>query len=199
MQAARRGRGSAGQGYGRPLPYAGSGLITDVQVQATLTDAQVASLFNVTILAKGRVNIGYAGAPNTLAIGYIWNNRTKRWSYLDYSFIDAATDPAAQLYLQRDVIGRALAPADVLLDVFEELESRPEEAALRYLVALQLVRRRVLRIIDSSAAESGSEVLVLACRKRHSEYRVAVVAAEEAAAEGIEERLHTLLWSGGEA
>lgn len=102
-------------------------------------------------------------------------------------------------YAPSEAAGPALAPADVLLDVFEELESRPEEAALRYLVALQLVRRRVLRIIDSSAAESGSEVLVLACRKRHSEYRVAVVAAEEAAAEGIEERLHTLLWSGGEA
>ena len=68
----------------------GAASSADVQVQATLTDAQVTSLFNVTILAKGRVNIGYAGAPNTLAIGYIWNNRTKRWSYLDYSFIDAA-------------------------------------------------------------------------------------------------------------
>lgn len=102
-------------------------------------------------------------------------------------------------YAPTEAAGPTLAPADVLLDVLEELESRPEEVALRYLVALQLVRRRVLRVVDTTAAEAGREQLVLACRKRQSEYRVAVVAAQEATAEGVEERLHALLWSGGEA
>lgn len=99
--------------------------------------------------------------------------------------------------------GPALAPPDVLLDVLEEMESRPEDTALRYLVALQLVRRKVLRIMESAAGEpesdtAGRELLVLSCRKRGSDYRVAVV-PPEALADGVEERLHALLWSGGEA
>ena len=83
----------------------------------------------------------------------------------------------------------------------EELEGRPQEAALRYLIALQLVRRKVLRIVDQTSAEAATdgEKLVVACRKRRSEYRVAVVSAEEAAADGVQERLQALLWSGGEA
>jgi hypothetical protein len=99
--------------------------------------------------------------------------------------------------------GWADAPVDVLLDVMEELEARPEEAVLRYLIALQLVRRKVLRIVERAAepstARDDHEVLTLACRKRRSEYRVAVVPAEEAVAEGVEQRLQALLWSGGEA
>lgn len=99
--------------------------------------------------------------------------------------------------------GPVLAPPDVLLDVLEEMESRPEEAALRYLLALQLVRRKVLRIVEPAAAEAavgtdGQETLVLSCRKRSSEYRVTVV-PPASLADGVEERLHALLWSGGEA
>jgi hypothetical protein len=98
--------------------------------------------------------------------------------------------------------GPTLAPPDVLLDVLEELESRPEEAALRYLLALQLVRRKVLRIVEPAAADAagmdGHEVLVLSCRKRSSEYRVTVV-PPGSLTDGVEERLHALLWSGGDA
>lgn len=107
-------------------------------------------------------------------------------------------------YTPAGVAGPTLAPADVLLDVLEDLESRPEDAPLRYLIALQLVRRKVLRIVDSpghepSADDEGRETLLVACRKRRREYCVAVVAPEAAAAEGVQERLQTLLWSGGEA
>jgi hypothetical protein len=107
------------------------------------------------------------------------------------------------LYSPSAAAGPTLAPADVLLDVLEELETRPEEAVLRYLIALQLVRRKVLRIVERAAepstARNDHEALTLACRKRRSEYRVAVVPAEEAVAEGVEQRLQALLWSGGEA
>jgi hypothetical protein len=107
------------------------------------------------------------------------------------------------LYSPTAAAGPTLAPVDVLLDVLEELEPRSEEAALRYLIALQLVRRKVLRIVERAAepskAQDDHEVLTLACRKRRSEYRVAVVPAEEATAAGVEQRLQALLWSGGEA
>lgn len=103
--------------------------------------------------------------------------------------------------------GAALAPAEVLLDVLEELESSEDDAALRYLVSLELVRRRVLRFADPPAADrspqppdaEGPRHLILACRRRDREYRVREVSTAEAAAAGVEERLTSLLWSGGAA
>lgn len=106
--------------------------------------------------------------------------------------------------------GTTLAPADVLLDVLEELEGRECETALRYLVAIELVRRRVLRFVDRQQDEDRDDNgrtadspvqpdLILACRKRDREYRVRSVSAREAMASGIEERLTALLWSGGAA
>jgi hypothetical protein len=108
--------------------------------------------------------------------------------------------------------GATLAPADVLLDVLEELEGRDADRALRYLVALELVRRRVLRFVDRPSNEAtgrpaaggqtdgpGQQDFIVACRKRDREYRVQAVSSQEAAAPGVEERLTALFWSGGAA
>ena len=92
--------------------------------------------------------------------------------------------------------GAVLAPPEVLLDVFEELEGRAEDEPLRFLLALQLVRRRILRIVDDVPGATGADDLLLTCRKRDREYRVRAVPVEEAAAAGLEERLSALLWSG---
>jgi hypothetical protein len=95
--------------------------------------------------------------------------------------------------------GPELAPVDVLLDVLEEMEGREDDVAVRYLLALQLVRRRVLRIVDGPADVADAGDLVLACRKRDREYRVRVAPPERAAAAPVEDRLTALLWSGGAA
>jgi len=95
--------------------------------------------------------------------------------------------------------GPTLAPVDVLLDVFEELEGRPADAALRYLLALQLVRRRALRVVESPTGAETSTDLLLACRKRDREYRVPVPATADAASPEVAERLTALVWSGGAA
>ncbi len=69
------------------------------------------------------------------------------------------------------------------------------------LLLLLLLLLLVLRIVEQKSADAPSdgETLMVACRKRRSEYRVAVVTAEEAVADGVQERLQALLWSGGEA
>lgn len=95
-------------------------------------------------------------------------------------------------YPAPEAAGPALAPVDVLLDVLEELDGRPDDAAFRYLLALQLVRRRVLRPVEGSPAGE----LLLACRRREREYHVPVATVAEATAEGIAGRLTALLWSG---
>ena len=102
-------------------------------------------------------------------------------------------------YPAADATGPELAPVDVLLDVLEELEGRADDAPLRYLLALQLVRRRALRIVDAAAEQADAGELIVACRKRDREYRVRVVPPAEATAAGVEQRLMTLLWSGGAA
>jgi hypothetical protein len=102
------------------------------------------------------------------------------------------------LYPAATEAGPTLAPIDVLLDALDGLEEAGD-APLRYLLALQLVRRRVLRIVDEAGETNAAGELVLACRKRSRDYRVQSVTAAEAAAEGVESRLAALLWSGGAA
>jgi hypothetical protein len=104
--------------------------------------------------------------------------------------------------------GPELAPVDVLLDVVERLDGQPDEAALRYLLALELVRRRVLRVVEEKRdAEAGDTAgstatlhqLHLACRRRDTTYTVAVAPPAPAGAGAVQERLTSLLWSGGAA
>lgn len=94
--------------------------------------------------------------------------------------------------------GPTLAPADVLLDAFESLEDGADEP-LRYLLALELMRRRMLRIVDDRQESPETGVLVLSCRKRGREYRVQTVGRSDVATAGVEGRLFSLLWSGGAA
>ena len=101
-------------------------------------------------------------------------------------------------YPQAGVVGPTLAPPDVLLDALESLEEGGD-APLRYLLALQLVRRRVLRIADEPADASEEHMLTFTCRKRDRDYRVRSVDALEIAADGVEARLAALLWSGDAA
>ena len=98
--------------------------------------------------------------------------------------------------------GAELAPVDVLLDVLEQLDGQPDEAPLRYLLALELVRRRVLRLVDGKTSASlagGDEQLRFACRRRDASYAVTVAPPTAAAAGTVQERLASLLWSGGAA
>lgn len=103
-------------------------------------------------------------------------------------------------YPQPGTSGPSLAPPDVLLDTLESLEEEGDEP-LRYLLALQLVRRRVLRIVDEPAEddEAGAGTVTFACRKRDREYRVRPVTATDPAIDGVEGRLAALLWSGDAA
>ncbi len=104
--------------------------------------------------------------------------------------------------------GVSLAPVEALLDILESLADQPEEASLRYLLALQLLRRKVLRFGDSLSQgeadgddrrESADEVVSLVCRRRDCEYKVVAVMPEAEERAVLEERLAALLWSGGES
>lgn len=87
-----------------------------------------------------------------------------------------------------------VAPVDVLLDLLEGLEGRDDDAALRYLLALELVRRRVLRVVEAAGPASAAVPLQLTCRRRDSTYTVATVPPDRLVDPGLESRLAALLW-----
>src|SRR3990172_8739841 len=74
-----------------------------------------------------------------------------------------------------------LAPNEVLLELFDQLAEQPDRTDMRYVLALLLVRRRVLRQENASAdwaqraAGPDSETLVVYCPRRDATYEVPVV------------------------
>jgi hypothetical protein len=87
------------------------------------------------------------------------------------------------------------APNDVMLQLFDELAERPDQADLRYVLALLLMRRRVLRVEEADAGNSQSQTLQVYCPRRQAEYTVAVATPDAARAEAIQQELAKLLLS----
>lgn len=95
------------------------------------------------------------------------------------------------------------APREVLLSLLDEWADHPEEASARYLLALLLVRRRVLRLASGGFLQglrgeedddpSKASVLTLVCRERDEPLDVAIVQPTEQEAPLIQQRLSELL------
>ncbi len=89
------------------------------------------------------------------------------------------------------------APHDVMLEFFEGLEQDPTREDLRYVLALLLVRRRVLRLEGEETDHLGRTVQVLDCAKKEMQYRVAVVLPEAHRAAELQAQLAQLLTQPG--
>lgn len=88
-----------------------------------------------------------------------------------------------------------LAPNDVLLAYFEQQLGVPGAEELTYVMALLMIRRRILRLDETVAAEGGGETLVLFCQRNEREYRVPVAMPSDERARAIQEQLAPLLFS----
>jgi hypothetical protein len=101
-----------------------------------------------------------------------------------------------------------LAPNDVLLELFDQLADKTEQQDLRYVLALLLVRRRVLRVDVSDgpaheqhANESSkrvAETMTLYCPKRDATCRVVVAMPSSERIDEIQQQLSELLVAGAE-
>jgi hypothetical protein len=91
-----------------------------------------------------------------------------------------------------------LAPTDVMLNLFEALEDRPEELAFRYLLGLLLLRRKMLRRDDSRRDAQGREVLTMHCQRRQKDYDLIVVEPETEQAAKLQEQMLNLLYGNSE-
>lgn len=88
---------------------------------------------------------------------------------------------------------RRWAPGEVMLRWFEELAGCPDQADLRYVLALLMVRRRILRLEGSRRAENNQEVLTLFCPRNDTSYEVIAVIPSEDRLQQIEEQIASLL------
>lgn len=96
----------------------------------------------------------------------------------DYA-LDAWQEPPADClgWWKAQVPDRAAAkkhwaPNDVMLQFFDELAESPGKEDMRYVLALLLVRRRVMRMEEERREPDGSETLVLYCPRRDATYEV---------------------------
>jgi hypothetical protein len=97
------------------------------------------------------------------------------------------------------------APNDVMLDLFEQLADDRAQADLRYVLALLLIRRRVLRLEDTVTDETtgeksgetseAGETMVLYCPRRESEHRIAAVPPTAQRVSEIQQELARLLFA----
>ncbi len=94
---------------------------------------------------------------------------------------------------ERDAKKLHWAPNDVMLELLESLESRPEKQDMRYVLSLLLVRRRVLRWEETERDQAGHEVSVLYCPRRETTYRVTTVMPDDARTVEIQDELAQLL------
>jgi hypothetical protein len=100
-----------------------------------------------------------------------------------------------------------LAPDDVLLELFDQLGDKSEQQDLRYVLALLLVRRRVLRVDltnespdveGDTASNHVTEIMTLYCPKRDSSCEVAVAMPNSERIDQIQQQLSELLVAGAE-
>ncbi|REJ67984.1 MAG: hypothetical protein DWQ31_09750 [Planctomycetota bacterium] len=87
------------------------------------------------------------------------------------------------------------APNDVMLEYFEGLEDRPEKSDVRYVLALLLIRRRVVRLEDSDEAANATSEMILYCPRRETTYRVATQTVDPRRAQEIQDELAKLLFA----
>lgn len=91
-----------------------------------------------------------------------------------------------------------LAPNQVLLQYFEQLQGDLSKADVAYILTLLLVRRRVFRLEGEERSAGGSKVLLVYCPRQECEYRVPEVTPAAGRVQQIQQELQELLFAKAE-
>lgn len=89
------------------------------------------------------------------------------------------------------------APNDVMLHYFEQLAEIEDKQDVRYVLALLMIRRRVVRQEATETDERGREIAVLFCPKNEQEYRTPIVLPAAERVTEIQNELAQLLYADG--
>ncbi|NIL98634.1 MAG: hypothetical protein GTO53_11915 [Planctomycetales bacterium] len=87
------------------------------------------------------------------------------------------------------------APNDIMLEYFEELQDQPDKQDVRYVLALLMIRRRVLRLEEQEQTAEGGQKLTLYCPRREKSYELGVVEPDRQRQQEIQEELAALLFA----
>ncbi len=87
------------------------------------------------------------------------------------------------------------APNDVILHYFEQLEGNAEKLDMRYVLALLMIRRRIVRLEDTETDDRQGEVFVLYCPRNEREYRVRIAIPSAPRIDEIQNELAELLFA----
>ena len=88
------------------------------------------------------------------------------------------------------------APHDVMLHYFAELQDqadRPDQADVRYVLTLLMIRRRIFRLEETETDDEGHETMILFCPRNETEYRVDVTTVSRDRAKEIQGLMAQLL------
>lgn len=86
------------------------------------------------------------------------------------------------------------APHEIMLHYFLELEASADQQDLRYVLALFMVRRRILRLEGSEQLGENDQQLVLYSPSNEAEYRVPVASPDRDRIDQIQRELAQLLF-----
>jgi hypothetical protein len=92
-----------------------------------------------------------------------------------------------------------LAPIEVLTDLLRQMGSQPERAKSRYLLALMLMRKRVVRPIDTGQGDDKEKLLCLEVVSTGAEIEIPICVISRGESEQLREELNTLLYCEAEA
>ena len=87
------------------------------------------------------------------------------------------------------------APNDVMLHYFEQLADDPANLDVRYVLALLMIRRRVVRLEETRHDGAGGEQMVLYCPKNENEYVIPVAEPIGTRVQEIQSALSRLLFA----
>ena len=85
------------------------------------------------------------------------------------------------------------APNDILLHYFDQLSSELPQQDMRYVLALLMVRRRIMRVVDTLITD-GVEQMVLHCPKNENEYQVVVTRPGRQRIDELQQSITALLF-----
>ncbi|MFM2095628.1 MAG: hypothetical protein RIS70_2752 [Planctomycetota bacterium] len=88
------------------------------------------------------------------------------------------------------------APNTVMLQYFEQLIAEPDKHASAYVLALLLIRRRILRQEDVETDEQGQDWIKVFSPRSETHYRIQAILPEPEQAQQIQESLSRLLQRG---
>lgn len=88
-----------------------------------------------------------------------------------------------------------LAPNEVMRNLWIELDGRDDKLALRYLLTLMLVRRRVLQLEGTQTDEQGGERLVVRSGKEPPQEVAVAEPADAEQADALQQELAGLLYA----